>query len=108
MPEVTFDAVRMASVLGEIIADGREQHAALAAQEPDFPAASAGRDFAAHGQQIAARLAEIHRRGLVRVDTLTTTAQSAVRQFAVATQTDDSSAGALNALQDAATQRGGR
>ena len=98
MPEVFFDIRKMTSVLGDVIADSAEQRASLLAQRPAYAAHTAGRDFGAHGERIAGLLSQIHSRGLQRVETLGATAESAVRQFAVADDTDDGSARRLGAL----------
>ncbi|AJE32265.1 hypothetical protein B842_02060 [Corynebacterium humireducens NBRC 106098 = DSM 45392] len=83
MSGIHLDHGAALQALSRLLLDGEEQHRRHLSTRPALPVAALGRDFAAHGAQIAAMLHRVHDTGRERIDALRTTAESAAAQVRV-------------------------
>ena len=97
MPDVFFDEDEAMRLLSNVIDQTAVQSDAHWGDAPDFPQASAGRDFGGHGAQIQALLSRLHERGAWRLDNISATADAARAQIRAYGDVDRGLAGQLGA-----------
>ena len=95
MPDVFFDEDEATRLLSHVIDQTAAQSDAHRSDVPDFPAASAGRDFGGHASQIQGLLRRLHERGAWRLDNMSSTADAARAQVRAFGDVDRGLAGQL-------------
>ena len=95
MPDVFFDEDEATRLLSHVIEQTAAQSDAHRGDVPDFPVASAGRDFVGHASQIQALLSRLHERGAWRLDNMSSTADAARAQIKAFGDVDRGLAGQL-------------